>query len=142
MYIQHTHYRNQASIAGHFIYLHPDYVNWYPEWRIIRDCIEGESAIKAQNTQYLAKISRDQTAVEYNRYLDNAVYFNMVDRTVNGLLGSVFGRDPAIRDLPDRLAKHAKRITRDSQSFSILTKTLVRELLSVGRAGVLLDMGQ
>src|SRR3546814_2446094 len=115
--------------------------HWYSEWRIIRDCIEGESAIKRQNTEYLAKISSDQTTPEYSRYLDNAVYFNMVDRTLNGLLGSTFRREPVIRGLPDKLVKSAKRITKDSQSFSILTKTLVRELLSVGRAGVLLDMG-
>src|SRR3546814_94968 len=131
MYSQHTHYRQQANIAGLFVELHPEFEHWYSEWRIIRDCIEGESAIKRQNTEYLAKISSDQTTPEYSRYLDNAVYFNMVDRTLNGLLGSTFRREPVIRGLPDKLVKSAKRITKDSQSFSILTKTLVRE---IGRA--------
>ncbi|MET4700093.1 hypothetical protein ABIE65_003130 [Constrictibacter sp. MBR-5] len=65
----------------------------------------------------------------------------MVDRTVNGLLGSTFRREPVTRDLPEKLAKRARKITKDNQSFATLTKILVRELLSVGRAGVLLDMG-
>src|SRR3546814_11461895 len=110
MYIQHTHYRQQANIAGLFVELHPEFEHWYSEWRIIRDCIEGESAIKRQNTEYLAKISSDQTTPEYSRYLDNAVYFNIVDRTLNGILGTTLRREPVIRAMHDILVISAPRL--------------------------------
>jgi hypothetical protein len=46
MYAPHTHYKNQANVLGLFIDLHPDFTNWYPEWRIIRDAMECEKAVK------------------------------------------------------------------------------------------------
>lgn len=120
------------------LYSHADYVEWRDIWRSIRDAMIGEPAIKGHGERYLPRpegLDDDQ----YAAFLDRAVFFNMVYRTVTGLTGSIFRRAPRLLNAGPRLEKLAKRISKDGLSLELLAKVTAQEQLSVGRAGILLD---
>ena len=119
-------------------FVHPDYAYWSPQWDILRDCEIGEVEIKRRQTKYLPKLE-SQTTVQYSAYLSRAVFFNMFSRTLHALYGTVFIRNPKVTGMSDAMLKKAKNITKEGMSLHILAKTTVRELLAVGRYGMLVD---
>lgn len=120
------------------LYVHSDYSEWRDIWRSIRHAMIGEPMIKKFAERYLPRpdgLSDD----EYFAYLDRAVFFNMVYRTVTGLTGSIFRRSPRLLNAGPKLEKLAKRISKDGLSLEVTAKVTAQEQLSVGRAGILLD---
>lgn len=115
-----------------------DYVNWRDIWRSIRHAMIGEVAIKQQGKMYLPQ-PEGMDDGQYSAYLDRAVFYNMVYRTVTGLTGAIFRRDPRLLAAGPELTKLTKRISKDGLSLNIFTKVAAQEMLSVGRFGVLAD---
>lgn len=118
---------------------HPEVSYWKPEWEMLRDCVSGEMEIKNKGTTYLPKLD-EMNDTEYRAYLDRAVFFNMVSRTITGLVGKMFRRPPVIEGLPDRLKERTLEITKDKMPLTLFAKTIAEEVFTVGRFGVLLDM--
>jgi hypothetical protein len=118
---------------------HAEYQYWASAWKKIRHCIIGEYEIKRHGTTYLPKME-SQTDDEYLSYLDRAYFYNMTHRTVNGLVGTVFRREPKIFGIDESIKKNLDAITKDNLSLNIFAKEIASEILSVGRFGVLLDM--
>lgn len=119
-------------------FVHYDYSHWREIWRSIRHAMIGEVEIKRHGKTYLPKpegMDNDQ----YRAYLDRAPFYNMVYRTVTGLTGSIFRRDPRLLNAGPLLSKRAERISKDGLSLPIFTKVIAQEMLSPGRYGVLVD---
>lgn len=117
-------------------FVHPDYDYWQSEWEACRDTFIGQKAIKDKNVIYLPKLeAQDQS--QYDTYLKRAIFYNMVARTVNGLLGTVFRRDPKYVDLPTGV--DMTKVTRKGESMRTFLKRVAQEILLVGRYGVLVD---
>lgn len=115
-----------------------DYNNWRMIWQAIRHAMIGEVEIKRHGLTYLPQpdgMDEDQ----YAAYLDRAVFYNMVYRTVTGLTGAIFRRDPRVLNAGPRLMQMMSRISKDGLSLSIFAKVIAQEMLSVGRYGVLVD---
>lgn len=115
-----------------------DYNNWRMIWQAIRHAMIGEVEIKRHGLTYLPQpdgMDEDQ----YAAYLDRAVFYNMVYRTVTGLTGAIFRRDPRVLNAGPRLMQMMPRISKDGLSLSIFAKVIAQEMLSVGRYGVLVD---
>ena len=53
--------------------------------------------------------------------------------------GTVFRRAPKINGLDTKLQKSTKSITKEGMSLHLMTKTCVKEVLAVGRFGLLVD---
>lgn len=123
----------RASLA-----VHPDYTYWSPHWETIRDCEIGEIEIKRKSEKYLPKL-QSQDKSEYSTYLRRAVFFNMTSRTLNALYGTVFRRAPKVSGLNAKQREAAKSITKDGTSLHLMAKTTVKEVLAVGRYGLLVD---
>lgn len=119
-------------------FVHPEVLYWYEDWKKIRDCIEGEKAIKAEGTRYLPRFE-GMEAADYDAYLDGATFYNFTGRTVKAMVGSIFKRRPVLSNLPENLTEDVTRITRVANSFNIFAKFIAREILSMGRVGVLVD---
>lgn len=119
-------------------FAHPDYAYHREDWLQIRDCIEGEKALKRRQTYYLPRLDQ-MTQGEYADYLDRAAFYNMTGRTLNGLVGTIFRRQPKVLDLPPELEDPINRIGRDRSALNLLVKDTVREQLTTGRVGVLVD---
>ena len=118
---------------------HPEYDYWIDEWRTIRDCLLGEVEIKRQTTKYLPRLE-GQEDDEYCSYLERGTFYNMCSRTVNGLVGTVFRREPKVHNLPKKFEQSTKTITKDNMSLNIFAKQITQEIITLGRYGVLLDM--
>jgi hypothetical protein len=118
---------------------HPEVFYWYPEWKKIRDAASGEKDIKAESTRYLPCFE-GMTDIEYATYLENATYYNFTGRTLGALKNAIFRRRARLDGLPARMKKRLERISRAGSSFTIFSKFIAREILSMGRFGVLVDM--
>jgi hypothetical protein len=120
------------------LFINYDYGAWRDVWRAIRHAMIGEVEIKRHGRSYLPRpdgMDDDQ----YRAYLDRAVFYNMVYRTVTGLTGSIFRRDPRILKAGPKLTKLTKRVSKDGLSLTIFTKVIAQDMLSTGRYGVLVD---
>jgi hypothetical protein len=119
-------------------YVNADYAFWRNVWRGIRHAMIGEVEIKRHGAIYLPRMeSMDDD--QWYAYLERAVFYNMVYRTVTGLTGAIFRRDPRLLKAGPKLQALTKRISKDGLSMALFTKVVAQEMLSVGRYGVLLD---
>lgn len=118
--------------------LHPDYQYWAPMWRMIRDAEIGEVEIKRMATKYLPKLQGHDNA-QYLSYLSRAVFFNMTAKTLGALYGTMFRRNPKITGLNSALTKITRKFSKEGMSLHLTAKTAVKEVVSVGRYGMLVD---
>ena len=132
-------YDYPATTTVHTTFVHPEYQYWRYWWQLMRDSIIGEVEIKRKNETYLSRM-QDMQPNEYKDYLDRAVFFNMTARTLTGLMGTLFRRNPVITGIPDTL--DTSNISKENQTLMQFAKQVGRELISMGRYGVLLDMDQ
>lgn len=113
-----------------------EYMFWWNYWQTIRDCLMGEIMVKGRTTRYLPKLE-SQSDEEYRAYLSRAPFYNATARTVSGLVGAVHARQPVIEGLPDSI--DLSSVTNDGQSFEMFIKRITKEVVSMGRYGVMID---
>lgn len=123
-------------------FVRPELARLYPQYYLIRDCISGEVTVKDMGTKYLPMPNGSDTSVEnkarYKAYKDRAVFFNATRRTLSGLVGQVFMRDPVVK-VPaamDIVVEDASGggVSLDQQAKKSLTMTL-----AYSRSGLLVD---
>lgn len=117
---------------------HAAYTAAKARWQRCRDAYQGGDAVRARGTDYLPKLDA-QTDAEYRAYQLRADFYGATQRTVDGLAGSVFRREPAVQ-APESVTSHLQDITLGGVPFQAFAKRLVEDDLQVGRAGVLVDM--
>lgn len=78
----------------------------YNKWTKIEDCLVGDERVKSKRTTYLPQPNSGDTSPDnmarYEAYLNRAVYYNVTKKTLDGLIGQVFSRDPLVA-IPDRM---------------------------------------
>jgi len=116
---------------------HPDYEGYAAKWKRCRDAIAGEDAVHAAGTTYLPKLT-DQLDPDYQAYKLRASFFNASWRTIQGFLGMLFRKDPALK-VPGAIESYLDDVTMSGQSFLSFAKATAFEVLAVGRVGVLVD---
>jgi hypothetical protein len=104
----------------------------------------GEDAIKAAGIRYLSKLD-SQTEEEYAAYKSRASFFNATARTAEVYLGLIFRRPPFIK-VPEGQAALARAMQEFANDTDMLgsplatyAKSVVNEIIMVGRAGTLID---
>lgn len=116
---------------------HPDYDEYRPLWQKCRDVIAGQEKVHAAKQAYLPKLD-GQSDPQYNAYRERATFYNATGRTLDGLTGLVF-RKPPIKKLPTGMEDWSNDVTLTGLSLSGFAQTLVDEVVSVNRAGILVD---
>jgi hypothetical protein len=119
---------------------HPLYVKHKKQWKVMRDCIEGEDAIKDAGEEYLPKAS-GSTNAEYQAYKKRARFINFTARTITGLHGLVFRRKPVI-EMPDDMLFLLKDIDRRGTNVYQFTSDVFYDTLITGYGGILDDFPQ
>jgi hypothetical protein len=61
------------------------------QWSVVRDCVEGEIAIKGKGTAYLPMLPEQD---DYDSYKERPKFFDGTSRTAEGLHGHIFAKDP------------------------------------------------
>jgi hypothetical protein len=118
--------------------LHPEYIENLSRWQRYRDAVEGEDAVKARGEAYLPKKSVRQSKEEYDAYVKRAVYFNAAGRTKDGLTG-LLDRVPPALTFPEAMQEVIDDVTLDGISLAEMVKQAEDDVITVGRAGILVD---
>jgi hypothetical protein len=121
-----------------------EYTEALPDWKLVRDCFKGRRAIKAAGTEYLPTLGRDMPGSlgqpkTYQLYSVRACFYNAVRRTVQGLVGLIFQDPPVLKDAPPILEQALADVTMRGQTLEVFAQELTREVLTVGRVGVLVS---
>lgn len=124
--------------------LHPQYQEHSEKWTRARDCLAGEDTMKARGEAYIARLN-SQSDEEFRRYVGRASFFNSVGRTKEGFSGLIFRRAPLTK-VPEsggKLASVFQAFMADADllggSLDAMAKHLVGEVLTIGRAGTLVE---
>jgi len=70
-----------------------DYKKNYYKWKIVRDCVDGETSIKNAGELYLPRLP-DQSNEDYDAYKSRPKFFDGTSRTAEGLHGHIFSKAP------------------------------------------------
>lgn len=123
-------------------YILPDVLSQLAKWNIVRDCLSGQEAIKAKGDVYLPRPNADDTSNEnkarYTSYLQRAVFYNVTKRTLDGLVGQVFSREPIVT-VPPLVGAILDNIDGAGVSLDQQAKKTLSAVMSFGRCGLLVD---
>lgn len=127
-------------------FIHPSLAQKMAEYEVIRDCIAGETAVKAKRETYLPYPDESHLDPEtvkegkarYQAYLTRAVFYNATRRTLDGLTGQVFMRD-AVCEIPSQLDKLKADVSGTGISLSQSAEMSLQEVIAYSRAGVFAD---
>ena len=126
---------------------HPDYDEYKWSWDKLRLIMEGSDAMKEWDIGFSkGKPCKEsflirppaQTDPEYAFYVWNGRFFNAFSHTIEVLMGFFFYRDPKV-DAPVEMQPILDNIDRRGSTFLDFAKKVAREILHVGRCGVLVD---
>lgn len=128
---------NMPNIA----FVRPEVSQMAEKWTMLEDCLAGQQAVKSKRTAYLPmpRVGNDkEQADRYAIYIERAVFYNATRRTLDGLMGEVFSRDPVVK-LPEPLMPILQNLDGAGSSAKQIAKKGLSYLMSFGRAGLLAD---
>jgi len=117
--------------------LHPDYQLYSPKWRLVRDAVEGESAIKRVPERYLPEFT-PKDPERYSRYVQRAYYLGVTGRTRAALSGMVFRKDPA-HELPEEVDYLRENADGAGTSLEHIAKEALGGVMDTGRHIIFID---
>lgn len=138
--------------------VHPKYQQAFRRWELMRDSMEGESAIKALGPKYLpptpsqildgmkpglyspegCKDTNNLGLVSYHNYVSRAHYPDFFKEGVRTVLG-ILNAKPARVVMPKQMEYLLTNATPNGQSLETLLRLIHLEQLVVGRIGLLAD---
>jgi hypothetical protein len=119
--------------------VHRGYAERCIQWTRCRDAVEGSDAIKKKRETYLPKLSEKMKEADYQAYLKRASWYGASGRTVQGLLGAIMRKPPKV-EAPEQLQTHCLDVTLTGKPLPIFAKDVTGEVLTTGRAALLVDL--
>lgn len=121
---------------------HPSLVDILDKWDMMDDVLAGEAQVKRRGTKYLPipRVDDDAAANEqrYHVYKQRAVFYNATRRTLDGLVGEVFSRDPIIK-FPAQMADMRGNLDGAGVSIDQQSKLCLSYVMGYGRTALLAD---
>ena len=122
---------------------HPSIRDFKPQWQIVNDVIAGASKVKSRGTLYLPHPTAYDPAdaedvARYNAYRTRAVFYGITARTLRGMVGQIFGRDPKV-ELPSILKPVELDMTGSKTPFFQHAKSTCNKAVALGRVGLFTD---
>ena len=117
---------------------HPEYIENAPIWKLTRDAVKGNPAIKAGGIKYLPADFAKKDAERYAVYKERAYFMGVTGQTQDATLGMAF-RKPPIIEVPASLEDAADNIDGTGQTLEQVAKFGVKEVEETGRIGFLAD---
>lgn len=132
----------RTTSSPNVAFIRPELEQLMPQYELIRDCIAGETVIKAAKLKYLpmpnAHDKSPENAARYVAYLLRAVFYNVTRRTLLGLKGQVFSQPPAVK-LPAALDPLIADATGTGTSLDQLAEISLGHVIAYSRGGVFVD---
>ena len=122
---------------------HPDYAGLSQDWRVMRDAIEGADAVRKRGVDYLPmpsgfKAQADGGRAMYTAYQTRAQFPDLLTPAIGAMVGVIHQSEFQIT-IPDSMEWLWEKATRDGMSLEAFHRRLTRELLEVGRYGLLVE---
>lgn len=115
---------------------HSSYDKGLSRWKKCRDVLEGEDAVHAAGAAYLPKLS-GQTDDEYKAYVGRTPFYGATARTVDGYVGMIFRKEPDLK--ASGIDALIQDITLADASLNEFAEAITREVIGIGRFGVLVE---
>ena len=110
-----------------------------PDIELVRDVSRGTTSIRAARQKYLPQHPAERSD-DYAIRLNRSVLFNAFGRTIAGLVGMVFRRDPLLGDdVPPEIVELSENIDANGTHIAVFAKTVFGDALEVGHAAILVD---
>ena len=106
-------------------------------WTMCRDASDGEHAVHEAGVRYLPML-KGESHDAYVLRLKMTPFFGATYRTIAGLRGMLFRKPPMV-DLPPTVEAMAADIDLAGTPLFNLAQTVVEDVLTVGRVGLLVD---
>jgi hypothetical protein len=123
-------------------YMRQELTDLMPVYELIADTVVGSIAVKKKGRKYLPDPSplpiTNATNDRYDKYVKRAVFYNVTKRTLNGLVGQIYLRDPVV-ELPTMLDPVHWDATGGGISLEQLSKEACRKTIAYGRSGIFVD---
>lgn len=121
--------------------LHPLYTKRCGQWKVIRDCVEGEDAVKNAGEEYLPRAS-GTTDRQYEAYKRRARWNNYLAQNLDGLHGLIFRRNPVVSERDDAIIKSKvlENIDRRGTNLYQFLSDSVYDIMQTSFGGFLIDM--
>lgn len=116
---------------------HDDFAEYKIQWQKCDDCNEGQEAVHKRGKQYLPALS-GQDEKDYKAYQTRALFYGATSRTVDGLSGMIFRKEPTI-EVPAAMQGMIDDVTLSGMSLLGFAEEIVENSLVAGRAGILVD---
>lgn len=113
-----------------------------PKYEKVDDAVAGSIRVKAKGVTYLpmpnATDNSPENVERYRAYVTRANFYNVTKRTLQGLTGQIFSRDPQI-EVPAQLDALVLDVTGSGVSLEQMAKDCANNVLEFGRIGVMAD---
>jgi hypothetical protein len=107
--------------------------------QIMRDLWGGTEAVREAGSTYLPR-APGETSQNYSNRLARSVFFNATRRTIEGLCGLIFRKDPVPGDdVPDQIRDHLENIDNEGTHFDVFCRDLAADALTAGHAAILVE---
>lgn len=116
---------------------HSDYDKFSPKWKRVRDTFAGQDAVHAAGEAYLPKL-KEQMADDYKSYVKRAGFYNATWRTVSGLIGMMFRKQPQVK-VPGSIENYLDDIDMAGTPLDTFARKCALEVLGTGRMGIMVD---
>lgn len=126
---------------------HPEYNKRLPQWKIMRDVIEGDDAIKAKGEEYLPRpctaheIYDSYEQKQYDSFLGRAIFTNYTAQIKDCLHGMIESR-PANIDVPENMKgeKFLRNVDYQGNSADQFFSDCLEDVIVTGFGGILVDL--
>lgn len=106
---------------------------------MVRDLAAGPGRMRDAKTTYLPQAPAEDTKNYQNR-LQRSVYFNYFLKTVKGLAGFIFRKDPDLGDdVPEVIAKHCENIDLAGTHIDVFARETLEDALTAGHSAILVE---
>lgn len=119
---------------------HTEYSAGLIRWTKCRDVLDGEDAVHNAGERYLPKL-KEQTTEDYKAMVLRTPFYNATARTVDGLVGMLFRKEPVVT-APAAMQDMLDDITLTNCDFNELAEIVAREVVGIGRVGLLVEYPQ
>ncbi|KKK94759.1 hypothetical protein LCGC14_2679630, partial [marine sediment metagenome] len=110
-----------------------------PQTTLTRDLSDGQEVVTGSGQRYLPRAPGEDEA-NYNDRLHRSVFFNAFGRTVEGLTGLIFRKDPKLsEDVPEQIVDAWENVDLAGTHGDVFLRDLEADALTVGHAAIFVD---
>jgi hypothetical protein len=115
-----------------------DYNTFTDGWCRLRDAFSGREAVLRAGPKYVPDLP-GLDGPKNKAYRQRGVYYNATSRTIYGLMGAIFQKEPEFT-IPKQFERWLEDVTLSNVTMEMFALEAGHETLLMGRYGILIDM--